>query len=545
MDLYAYTQIVDLQAIADSNGISVPRCRGYRLMKNEERVTTAEIEQMITDQALYEAEKLFRLHPSGLFYEYSESAKARARRYIVIRKNENGFDEPIAVRWDRVHGKRRKAVKRIFRQVRRDVKEQYALFNSYVGREDVLYIHARLGSTSWTDEKTKAALSYNHSVTSFDTRWPSAPPKVRITPVGAAMQLLLSVVAVPGNQLAGVIDAAVLRSADVAADAPEKGVCTGGRVMPVPNVPVLPVCGLAVAQIKVDTVRCNRHVPDPVEKYILIKGFHAKHPCADLHKLLLSKDGIFTGDVLFLGSPAEPSAVTCALLVLPPPGIWHAAYPAGYPSGKAVGRVQLLSAPGVLFLHQIPGFPVDDCLVAVLIIEPGQDAVVSDFPLCDGISHVAFLPAHVAGVELVLDHLRKRSLLKQLAVYCPAALRIQLVADGAQGVALQEEREHLPYDLRLLGDDDVFLQIIVVAVAEDMLVGHADGAILKAFADAPLAVFGNGTALLLRKGREQGDHQFTAFVQCIDAFLFEAYLNAQGAQSANRLKRVDCVAGKA
>ena len=159
MDLFAYTQIEDLQEIADRNGISVPRCRGYRLMKNEERVTMAEIEQMITEQALYEAEKLFRLHPSGLFYEYSDRAKARARRYIVIRKNENGFDEPVAVRWDRVHGKRRKAVKRIFRQVRRDVKEQYALFNSYVGREDVLYIHARLGSTSWTDEKTKAEVT--------------------------------------------------------------------------------------------------------------------------------------------------------------------------------------------------------------------------------------------------------------------------------------------------------------------------------------------------------------------------------------------------
>ena len=56
MDLYAYTQIEDLQAIADRNGISVPRCRGYRLMKNEERVTAVEIEQIITEQALYEAE---------------------------------------------------------------------------------------------------------------------------------------------------------------------------------------------------------------------------------------------------------------------------------------------------------------------------------------------------------------------------------------------------------------------------------------------------------------------------------------------------------
>lgn len=172
--------------------------------------------------------------------------------------------------------------------------------------------------------------------------------KVRITPVGAAMQLLLSAVAVPGNQLAGVIDAAVLRSADAAADAPEKGVCTGGRVMPVPNVPVLPVGGLAVDQIKVDTVRCNRHVPDAVEKFVLVKGVHAEHPCTDPHELLLGKNGIFAGRVLFLGGPAEPSVVTRILLVLPPPGIWHAAYPAGDPSGKAVGRVQLLSAPGVL-----------------------------------------------------------------------------------------------------------------------------------------------------------------------------------------------------
>ena len=70
--------------------------------------------------------------------------------------------------------------------------------------------------------------------------------EVRITPVGAAMPLLLSVVAVPGDQLAGVIDPAVLCTADAAADAPEEGICAGCRVMPVPDVPVLPVCGLAV-----------------------------------------------------------------------------------------------------------------------------------------------------------------------------------------------------------------------------------------------------------------------------------------------------------
>ena len=65
----------------------------------------------------------------------------------------------VAVRWDKVHGKRRKEIKWVLRRTRKQVREQYNLFNSFVGRDDVLYIHARLGSTSWTDEKTKAEVT--------------------------------------------------------------------------------------------------------------------------------------------------------------------------------------------------------------------------------------------------------------------------------------------------------------------------------------------------------------------------------------------------
>ena len=57
MDLYAYKQIENLQAIADRNGISVPRCRGYRLMRNEEPATPEDIAQMIEWETLYLAER--------------------------------------------------------------------------------------------------------------------------------------------------------------------------------------------------------------------------------------------------------------------------------------------------------------------------------------------------------------------------------------------------------------------------------------------------------------------------------------------------------
>ena len=35
MDIFAYAQIGDLEQLAESNGISVPRLRGYRLMRDE------------------------------------------------------------------------------------------------------------------------------------------------------------------------------------------------------------------------------------------------------------------------------------------------------------------------------------------------------------------------------------------------------------------------------------------------------------------------------------------------------------------------------
>lgn len=39
MDLYAYSQIDTLDKIAKANGINISRCRGYRLMSDEEVIS--------------------------------------------------------------------------------------------------------------------------------------------------------------------------------------------------------------------------------------------------------------------------------------------------------------------------------------------------------------------------------------------------------------------------------------------------------------------------------------------------------------------------
>lgn len=93
MDLGATAQIDRLEIIAQENGISVPRLRGYRLMSECEPYTEEEIQEQIRD----------------------------------IKSSYRFMHEPLSRIWDIEH----------------DVRKQCGLWNKYAGRDDVLYIHSR------------------------------------------------------------------------------------------------------------------------------------------------------------------------------------------------------------------------------------------------------------------------------------------------------------------------------------------------------------------------------------------------------------------
>ena len=95
MDLGATAQIETLDKIAEENGISVPRLRGYRLMIDGEPYTEEETKEEIA------------------------SIKSSYRR----------LHEPLSTLY----------------WVSASVKEQHGMWNKYVGRNDVLYIHSRCG----------------------------------------------------------------------------------------------------------------------------------------------------------------------------------------------------------------------------------------------------------------------------------------------------------------------------------------------------------------------------------------------------------------
>ena len=148
MDLGAYAQIDNLNVLMTRNEISVPRLRGLRLMSQEKPLSPDDVAKIARKQAMYELEHLcesdFRLN--AWCFELSERTRRLKRKYLIF--DENGRT-PIDVRWDRIHGKKRKAFKYAIKRATLRTYVQYALFNSYCGRPDILYIHARIGGGNW------------------------------------------------------------------------------------------------------------------------------------------------------------------------------------------------------------------------------------------------------------------------------------------------------------------------------------------------------------------------------------------------------------
>jgi len=153
MDLLAYSQIEDLEQIAKNNGIEIPRLRGYRLMKNEEPVSKEEIAVMKKNQAVHVAADLCTSNPfwnpNASVHEYSDYTDYIRNRYLVKRENDKGYEYYDDIRWDRIHGKKRKILKFAIKKACKEIDAQYEVWNRYAGKENVLYIHSRMGGANW------------------------------------------------------------------------------------------------------------------------------------------------------------------------------------------------------------------------------------------------------------------------------------------------------------------------------------------------------------------------------------------------------------
>ena len=141
MDLYAYSKIEDLGKILEVNKIDIPRLRGLRLMKEDEKVSEKEIQEMIENEKKQAVINWLQQHSENVWDSRYEKKRHKAFIYGI---NEWGERGPVDYDFSKIHGKDRKFLKYKFKKIEKAYREQYEMFNSFVGK-DVLMVHARQG----------------------------------------------------------------------------------------------------------------------------------------------------------------------------------------------------------------------------------------------------------------------------------------------------------------------------------------------------------------------------------------------------------------
>lgn len=140
MDLYAFAQIPDYEDILEEKGINIPRLRGIRKMSEEQICTKEEILEICKSNDKYVLTDLIESNWGKLDYYISNDLTMYLEKYYI---------KDGKIEWNKIHGKKRKKLKYEIKKNHKKIEKLFETFNKYVGRDDILCIHARLGSGNW------------------------------------------------------------------------------------------------------------------------------------------------------------------------------------------------------------------------------------------------------------------------------------------------------------------------------------------------------------------------------------------------------------
>lgn len=154
MDLGAFVQIEDLASIAKANGIEVNRLRGYRLMRDEK---PEDIEAICKDREVSLCEELcaMKWNPDSQFLCYGGSTDPYFNKFIINYDKRYEKGVRLSINWEIMTDAEKEILRSYIEERTADFKKQWSLWNSFCGRNDVLYIHARQGTTNWSETTFK------------------------------------------------------------------------------------------------------------------------------------------------------------------------------------------------------------------------------------------------------------------------------------------------------------------------------------------------------------------------------------------------------
>ena len=148
MDLFAYSQIDDFDHLLKDNNIEIPRLRGVRLM-SEEKQEKDYIPKNLEYRVLkYWVASDFGRDKYGYTFSSWTDEMVEYLSYPAY-KDEDG-EEVRKIDWKKLRRKEKKYLKLKIKHRIKEYHKQFETFNKYCGRDDVLYIHARIGGGNWS-----------------------------------------------------------------------------------------------------------------------------------------------------------------------------------------------------------------------------------------------------------------------------------------------------------------------------------------------------------------------------------------------------------
>lgn len=153
MDLLAYAQIDEYEKLLTSNNIKIPRlrgidpCEGMKPWTNEECKKSIERIRNRTCEDLCTAIPFWSSKPE--YYEFSDWTDCLREYYMIIDKS-IGRIGTNGIRWDRIHGWKRRRLKTEIHNNVKKFDRYVATWNRYCGCKDVLRIHSRIGGKNWS-----------------------------------------------------------------------------------------------------------------------------------------------------------------------------------------------------------------------------------------------------------------------------------------------------------------------------------------------------------------------------------------------------------
>ena len=151
MDIGAYIQIETLSGIAEANGITdIARLRGYRLMRDE---TPVDIDEICKSREVELCEELCEMEwdPHSKWMSYCDKTIALCKKFIINYDKKYEKEVVKSINWDVMTEEEKNILKEYIETRQADYRKEWELWNSFCGRNDVLYIHARQGTTNWSD----------------------------------------------------------------------------------------------------------------------------------------------------------------------------------------------------------------------------------------------------------------------------------------------------------------------------------------------------------------------------------------------------------